>query len=151
MVWFLKSGRRFCVRFVNAYATDEVRIEAQRRIDEQGVIGIQEGGRGDYIFGHPGITIWSIVEYGAANELADRDRHTELESKGLVKPLVDPDIPFWVPRARTPLAFVSIVAACHERTTPATIRSLCHIRMIPFGKRLFAYGITTLTESVREL
>ncbi len=93
-VWFLKNGRMFSTRSVNAHSLDGARAEAQRRVDEQGVIGIEEGGREGYIFGHPGITVGSIVEEGDATELGDRDLRTELENKGLILPVRDPDIPF---------------------------------------------------------
>lgn len=76
-MWFLRNGEGYTVRGINA-ASD---AEAQRRIQEGGVIGITEGGR--YIFGRPGagITVWCAVPGGPPTELADRDLETERARK----------------------------------------------------------------------
>lgn len=99
LVWFVKKGKPFSIRGINAASEPAARAEAERRVREGGVVGIREACRGgidDYVFGKPGITVWSVVEYGEANEQNDRDLVIErCKREGLPEPVtVDPDIPF---------------------------------------------------------
>ncbi|MDB5307961.1 MAG: hypothetical protein JWO38_2163 [Gemmataceae bacterium] len=102
LAWFLKNGKQFSIRGVNATSKEEALAEAQRRIDQGGVIGIKERGRpgkdgmGDYVFGRPnaGITVWCVVESGEATELADRDLETERAKKEGREAPRPPGIPF---------------------------------------------------------
>jgi hypothetical protein len=103
LVWFNKNGKGHSVRGINAESKEAAHAEAQRRIDEGGIIGILERGEpgpdglGDYLFGRPGIglTVCYVLESGEADELGDRDIVNELYKKGLgPPPATDPSIPF---------------------------------------------------------